>query len=46
MYIYIKEGDGKLSTINSIDIRDAQILGARLARQISLVEWRPAFTGP
>lgn len=46
MYKYIKEGGGKLSTINSVDITDTQIPGARLARQISFVKWRPAFTGP
>jgi len=46
MYKYIKEGSGKLSTINRVYRRDTQIPGARLARQISFVEWRPAFTGP
>ena len=46
MYKYIKEGGGKLSTINSVYRRDAQIPGARLARQINFVQWCLVFTGP
>lgn len=46
MYKYIKEGGGKLSTINRVYRRGTQIPGARLAMQITFVEWRPAFTGP
>jgi len=46
MYKYIKEGGGKLSTINRVYRRDTKIPGARVARQITFVEWRPAFTGP
>jgi hypothetical protein len=46
MYKYIKEGGEKLSTIKRVYRRDTQSPGARLARQITFVEWRPAFTGP
>jgi hypothetical protein len=46
MYKYVKEGGGKLSTINSVHRRGAQIPGARLARQLNFVQWCPVFIGP
>lgn len=43
MYKYVKEGCGKLSTINSVYRSGAQIPGAR---QLNFVPWHPVFMGP